>query len=95
MKDELKKELLQELLQWAMGEMRGKNKSMMNDHETEMKKVSVMADDQKGLEEGLDKAKDIISSGLPEEMDDEGSYFSDDEDLDPKKDALKKMFKKG
>jgi hypothetical protein len=33
-----------------------------------MQKVSVIAPDKKGLEEGLEKAEDIIKSGIPAKM---------------------------
>jgi hypothetical protein len=36
--------------------------------EMPMQKVSVMAPDKKGLEEGLEKAEDIIKSGIPAKM---------------------------
>jgi hypothetical protein len=36
--------------------------------EMPMQKVSVMAPDKKGLEEGLNKAKEIMKSGIPDGM---------------------------
>ena len=72
MKDEMKKmdsqakmDVLKELLQMAMEQMRGKNKSGLEEMQ-KMKKVSVMAPDKAGLKEGLHKAEDVLS-GMPGE----------------------------
>jgi hypothetical protein len=46
-----------------------------------MQKVSVMAKDPEGLEKGLDKAKDLLESGMPEVAESEmESLESDDEE---------------
>jgi len=66
MKDlELKKEMLK-MLKGDMKEMMGEEKEdlfkdLMKDKEG-MQKVTVMAEDEEGLEEGLDKAQEILKA---------------------------------
>lgn len=70
-----KMETLMELLQMAQKEMGHKVKGGMDEllkPKEEMSKVSVMAEDEEGLEEGLDKAKELLSQ-LPEEAKEEKS----------------------
>ncbi len=98
MSKQAKMDVLKELMQMAMGEMKDKTGKMMG----EMKKVSVMAKDKAGLEEGLDKAKDVVEDmPMGEEDDDmmeeEDDMESDEEEMmsdEEKKMMLKKMMKK-
>lgn len=61
MKKEAKSKMLQELKKMATDMMGGELKGKMDS----MKKVTVAAKDDKGLEKGLDKAKDMVA-GMPE-----------------------------
>lgn len=72
-----KKDVLKELMQMAMEELRGKNKHGM-DEVMKMKKVSVMAPSKEGIEQGLDKAKDVVAD-MP--MGDESSDESSEDDM--------------
>lgn len=60
MKNEAKKKMLQELKKMSTDMMGGELKGKM----ANMKKVTVASDSEKGLEKGLDKAKDMIA-GMP------------------------------
>jgi hypothetical protein len=51
----------------ALSQLRKSLRSGRGD-EMPMQKVSVIAPDKKGLEEGLEKAEDIIKSGIPAKM---------------------------
>lgn len=62
-----KMDVLMELMQMAREAMGSKVKSGMD----EMNKVSVMAPDKEGLEEGLDKAKELMQSPMLEESEEE------------------------
>jgi hypothetical protein len=93
-----KMEVLKELMDMAMGEMKGRTGKMLG----EMKKVSVMAPNKEALEEGLDKAKDVVED-MPmedeeddmdmEESEDEMSEENSEDEMsdDEKKLMLKKM----
>ena len=97
-----KVDVLKELLQIAKEEMRGRNKQGMEDMMGQkMQKVAVMAPDEEGLKEGLEKAEEIVESKM--EGEDEEGYEEDDdmedaegEELDDeaKKELIKKMMKK-
>ncbi len=93
---EAKKDVLKELLEMAMEEMRGANKRGL-DEAMSMKKVSVMAPDKEGLKQGLEKAEEVIEgeeSPVDEEEEMEEPEMSEDElSDDEKKDLLKKMMK--
>lgn len=54
-----KLDVLQELMDMCHSELGGRVKNGMD----EMKKVSVMAPDSDSLEEGLDKAKELVGGG--------------------------------
>jgi hypothetical protein len=95
-----KQDVLKELMQMAMEEMRNKNKHGL-DEAMKLKKVSVMAPDKQGIEQGLDTAKQVIGElpGDHESEEDEDTYLDeDDTDEMPmsdeqKKELLKKMLK--
>lgn len=57
---------------------------MMGDDLKGLKKVTVASDDKEGLEEGLDKAKDLIASGelSPMESEQESEESSEEEKSD-------------
>ena len=61
-----KMDVLLEMLQMISEEMGGRVKNGMMDHENEMKKVSVVAPSNEGLEEGLEEAQEVIPD-MPEE----------------------------
>lgn len=62
----------------AVSEMRDLAASMMGDHLKGLKKVTVAAPDKQGLEEGLDKAKEIAHKlPIAEDEDDESSESPD------------------
>lgn len=92
-----KQEVLMELLEWAQDAMGGRVKSGM-DELMAPAKVEVMADSPEGLEEGLDKAKDIVEE-MPEDMmameesEEETSEDEDEEDEDSEDDRKKSFLK--
>lgn len=65
---EAKLDVIKELMQMAQATMAGKVKGGLD----EMHKVTVMAPDQEGLAEGLDKAEDVVDEA-PEMESDEAS----------------------
>jgi hypothetical protein len=55
----------------------------MGDDIKDMKKVSVMAPDSKGLEEGLSKASDMVDAGIPEALEKGVEEGGESEDKGP------------
>lgn len=96
-KMKIKKEMLEALMEHVKEAMKGRLLGDMG----EMKKVSVMAPSQEGLEEGLEKAKEIVeSSEMPEmeESEEKEEEMSSDPspamaEESPKEEALKKLWK--
>lgn len=96
-----KVDVLKELLEVAKDEMRGRNRKGMEDMMGQkMQKVAVMAPDEEGLKEGLEKAEEIVES----KMEDEEGYEEEDGDMEgaegeelddeAKKELIKKMMMK-
>lgn len=71
-----------------MGVLGDLKKSMRDEQNSKLdgvKKVSVMSNSEKGLEKGLDKAKDIIHGHVPEmeeTRDPEAEMSNDDEEME-------------
>lgn len=95
-----KVDVLKELLEVAKDEMRGRNKRGMEDMMGQkMQKVAVMAPDEEGLKEGLEKAEEIVESKMEdeegyEEEDDMESEDGEELDDEAKKELIKKMMMK-
>lgn len=97
-----KVDVLKELLEVAKDEMRGRNKRGMEDMMGQkMQKVAVMAPDEEGLKEGLEKAEEIVESKMEGEdeegyEEEDGMESEDGEELDDeaKKELIKKMMMK-
>lgn len=70
-----KMEVIQELIQMAKEEMGSRYASDLSNPlgEPDMQEVKVMAEDEEGLEKGLDKAKDVLGMlpGMDEDEEDE------------------------
>lgn len=81
-----KMDVLMELLEMAQGAMGSKVKNGMDG----LKKVSVMAPDKEGLEEGLEKAQDLMEKPEIEEMVD-SEEKSESPEMEAKEEALSKM----
>lgn len=64
----------------VLQELRDQMSGLMKDdlQGSKMKKVEVAASDEEGLEEGLDKAKEMISGDESEESEDHSSPFGHD-----------------
>lgn len=71
----------------ALADYRGEAQKLMKDKMKKMKKVTVASDSEEGLKEGLEKAEDIIESGMEaqemgeeyeEEMEDEEEMSEDE-----------------
>ena len=57
-----------------------------------MNKVTVASDSEEGLKKGLEKAEDVVSSKMKDQMfDDEDSEYKDDEDSEYKEDKYSDM----
>lgn len=52
-----------------------------NEMAENMKKVTVVAPDQEGLEEGLEKAAEVVESGEIEELEEEAEELSKDDKI--------------
>lgn len=95
-----KLEVVQELLQMAQEAMADHTKSGLDSLMAPKQSVEVMAEDQEGLAEGLDVAKDMVESEdledmedkpemkLDPEMEDADEETEDEEDDKPKKSAF-------
>jgi hypothetical protein len=57
---------------------------------SELQKVSVMADDKEGLEQGLDKAKDVLES-MPEGEEEENSMGDEPAEEDEEASLMAKL----
>jgi succinate dehydrogenase/fumarate reductase flavoprotein subunit len=77
-----KMDVLEELLEMAQSEMGGRVKHGMDS----MKKVSVIAPDQEGLEKGLEKAKELVESSEETEANDDAPE-KEEQDLPASEDA--------
>lgn len=84
LKMKVKQEVLEQLKQWLeQGEVEDLKKLS-----PKFQKVEVMAKDEESLEEGLDKAKEMIESTPEDEM----LPVKDEEDMDMEE--LKKLYEK-
>lgn len=90
-----KEAVLQELIEM----MQSLRANKFGDDFGEMKKVSVMSPDTEGLEEGLDKAKDVIGDMGEEESEDDSTeitpILAEDEEEDEGYNPMAKMKRKG
>jgi hypothetical protein len=71
-----KLEVLKELIEAAQAEMGHRFKNGMD----EMQKVSVMAPDKESLQEGLEKAQEVVESPMMEKMEEMASQDDMDKD---------------